>query len=130
MTMLPRWEMPHATAKEAMLAAQESCIRERGNRCIAYDGINCSSCPKYQEGLKRREEKIEREKKAIVAQIILTTSMSSSSRKIMRLRKEGSCYNLEIGYVYDDYPGLFRREEFLILTKEEKEIAARLLQMD
>ncbi|MBU1160027.1 MAG: hypothetical protein ABIJ28_00955 [Patescibacteria group bacterium] len=120
-------DRPCSSPKEAFMVAQGHCIHTKGSDCEAYDGVSCPSCPKYKEGLKRRKERIKKEKKQTLGEVVIDTEPVFKSKTIMRLRKTDSYYRLEIGKVYKDQPDLFREQRSIGLTHEEKEIAVKLL---
>lgn len=122
-------DKPCSSPREAFLVAQGHCIYEKGDICEAYGGVNCPSCPKYKKGLKRRNEKIKKEKKQTLRKVIIDIDSVFKSKTIIRLRKTDSYYHLEIGKIYKDQPDLFHKERNIVLTEKEIEIAAKLLKL-
>jgi len=119
MTM-PRWEAPHKTPEAACQAAQGSCIRERGDFCQAYGGINCKSCEKYEAGIQRRRKKYVQEKKQTIRSIV------SQDGNIIRLRKVNDNFLLEVGKFFDS-PPIFIRERSSLIYNEEMAFVRDLL---
>lgn len=113
-------EMPHRTAKEACQAAQASCIRERGDFCQAYGGVNCKGCEKYEAGIQRRRKLYEQEKKQTIRSVI------SQDGNTIRLRKVNDDFLLEVGRFFDS-PPIFISERTVLIYKKEMALTRELL---
>ena len=113
-------EMPYKTAEAACQAAQYSCIRERGNFCQAYGGVNCKDCKKYEAGIERRRKKHIQEKKQTIRSIV------SQDGKTIRLRKVNDDFVLEVGKFFDS-PPIFIQERSLLIYNEEMAFVRELL---
>lgn len=121
MTM-PRGEMPYNSPEEACQAAQQSCIRERGHFCEAYDGVNCKDCPKYKEGIQRRKKRFTEEEKQTICSVILEDNTR------FRLRGNKDYVRLEVGKFFDQ-PRLFIAERSIVFAREEVSVVKELMAM-
>lgn len=113
-------EMPYRSAEEACLAAQGTCIRERGSFCEAYDGVSCKTCPKHEEGIKRREKRYTQEKKQAIRSVV------SQDGNTIRLRKVNNDFLFEVGKFFDS-PPLFIPERSILIYRKEMALTKELL---
>jgi hypothetical protein len=114
--------------EEAAAVALAWCIRDKGNYCLAYSGVNCSKCPKREEGLKRRKEKADVEDKETIQEILYGDDYFDKDKKRrIRFRKTSGDYVIEFGKRYSDNPTIFHSERRLFFTEKERKLFKDLL---
>lgn len=113
-------EMPYKRAEDAFRAAQASCVREMGSFCEAHGGVDCKSCSKYKEGIRRREKRFASEVKETIFEDGLRDG------KTIRLRKSKDYFHLEIGKFFD-LPPRFTAERHIVITEAEMPVIKQMM---
>jgi hypothetical protein len=101
--------------EEAKAVALGRCISEKGDYCLAYDGVDCKNCEKLLDGLRRRELAFEREKEQTIAEKTFVSGKSA------RVRKDGSYFRIQFGYRPGNALKIFVVERYITVTTDEKE---------